>query len=81
MDMDLEDERLTELPQRFETSNTNFIASPITVNVTQVAVPPSWPTQRQLSTPGRRRSAGRCRRPQYLGPRSPHPGSRSLQSY
>ena len=38
MDMDLEDERLTELPQRFETSNTNFIASPITVNVTQVAV-------------------------------------------
>lgn len=38
MDMDLEDERLTELPQRFETSHTNFAFSPITVNVTQVAV-------------------------------------------
>lgn len=38
MVMDLEDERLTELPQRFETSNTNFVFSPITVNVTQVAV-------------------------------------------
>jgi len=38
MDLDLEDERLTELPQRFETSNTNFAFSPITVNVTQVAV-------------------------------------------
>jgi len=38
MDMDLEDERLTELPQRFETTNTNFAFSPITVNVTQVAV-------------------------------------------
>lgn len=38
MDMDLQDERLTELPQRFETSNTNFAFSPITVSVTQVAV-------------------------------------------
>ena len=38
MVMDLEDERLTELPQRFETSNTNFAFSPITVHVTQVAV-------------------------------------------
>ena len=38
MDIDLEDERLTELPQRFETSNTNFVFSPITVSVTQVAV-------------------------------------------
>ena len=36
MDMDLEDERLTELPQRFETSTFQF--SPVTVNVTQVAL-------------------------------------------
>ena len=36
MDTDLEDERLTELPQRFETSTFQF--SPVTVNVTQVAL-------------------------------------------
>lgn len=38
MDIDLEDERLTELPQRFETSFSRFAFSPVTVNVTQVAV-------------------------------------------
>ena len=38
MDMDLEEETLTELPQRFETSNSVFRFSPVTVNVTQVAV-------------------------------------------
>ena len=38
MDMDLEDERLTELPQRLETSNSTFIFSPVAVHVTQVAV-------------------------------------------
>ena len=38
MDMDLEAERLTELPQRFETSFSRFAFSPVTVNVTQVAV-------------------------------------------
>jgi len=38
MDMYLEDERLTELPQRFETSNSVFQISPVTVNVMQVAV-------------------------------------------
>jgi len=38
MEMELEAERLTELPPRFETTNTNFVFSPISVNVTQVAV-------------------------------------------
>lgn len=38
MDMDLEDERLVELPQRLETSNSHFAFSPVTVSVTQVAV-------------------------------------------
>jgi len=38
MDMDLEDEILTELPQRFETGFSNFAFSPVNVNVTQVAV-------------------------------------------
>lgn len=36
MVMDLEDETLTELPQRFETSIFQF--SPVSVHVTQVAV-------------------------------------------